>query len=951
MRRVRRLSRLGPMVVLAALALAALLCSPAVASPSPASVSISGDSLRFDPAVRTGTLPNGLRYFIRANQVPPGRVSLALAVAVGSNSETDDQRGFAHFCEHLNFDGSAHFAPQELVAYLRSVGMSFGSDVSAHTGYDETVYDLDVPTDRDTLLDRSLGVLSDFAGGATMSDAQIEKERGVLIEEWRFRRGAVQRIQSEQMRALCRGSRYAERESAGLPQIIQKAPAASLRDFYHTWYRPDLMAVIAVGDIDPARMEGLIRARFGGLGASVAPSTTQVPDIPLERETRMVAVDDPEATQSTVTVYYEHARHASRTVADARHAMLASLYITMLDERLTAIAGRPDPPFLQARAASAALGSGLDTLSLRALVPDGGIARGLTALVEEGGRARRDGFAASELQRVKDERRRRNERAFAERGSRTSDELAARYVRAFVTGEVVPGTEVTHALTEALLDGITLEEVNALGAQLLSDDHRVVFVSGPRKAGAPLPDEAQLRVLLAKAAALPAAAPAVPESRAPGRGLMPELPVPGAVSSRRAIAPLGVTVLTFSNGLEAWLKPTDFKADEILIGGYAKGGLSVADSAAFPTASFATSLVEGSGFGGLSRSGLQSALEGRTASIEPFAGTYEHGVRGLASPADLETALQLVHLEFTQPTGDPGDLENCRLALSVKLADVAKDPERALYDTAAVVNSGGFYMNRRLTAEDLGTVMPGAALDVYRKRYANAADFTFFLVGAFQVDSITPLLARYLGSLPSTGRRAAAFAPRGPRFPSGVQTVRVRNGMDPKSETIITFFVNDGLEAFDLHRAQDCAAILSDHVRQSLRETSGAMYSASASFWNSKPLPGYATMTVAFSCDPARVDALVAAALAEVRELRDVGPSLADVQKVQEIDRRKLEELVRRNDYWLGRLYSYHELGWDPLRILDGREHIERCTPENLRATFVKYCPLDHYTVITRLPE
>jgi zinc protease len=670
--------------------------------------------------------------------------------------------------------------------------------------------------------------------------------------------------------------------------------------------------------------------------------------IPLHSETLVAIATDKEATGSSVSLLFKHPHRAIRTVKDYRAGLVEDLYGAMLNARFADITHRAHAPFLNAGGGTSMLGRTLDTWNLGAAVVDSGIARGLGALLDEAARVRRYGFLPSELTRAREERRKWSESAYAERDKSESDGFANSYARVFLAGEPELGIEAAHALDAALLDGVTLDEVNAVTPRLMHPEGRVLLVNAPEKAGTRVPTEAELRAILDRPAD-PALAPWADSTA--GATLMASLPKPGTVVSRRVIEPLGVTVLQLSNGAEVWLKPTDFKADEVLIGGYSMGGVSLADSATFWTSALATSIVADGGVGGFTGTELQKLLAGRIAYLSPYASAYTQGVSGQARPADLETELQLVHLYFTRPTENPGAFGALRQRLLSRLADRANSPEQVFADTVSRVNSGGYFAFSPLTPQALERVELKPALEAYRKRFTNAADYTFFLVGAFQVDSVVPPLARYLGSLPSTGQRTAAFADRGPRFPRGVRKVVVRKGVEPKARTVITFFVNDGLEELDLHRARACASILTECLRRSLREMLGGTYSASASFNAQLPAPGYASMSISFGCDPARVDSMVAAALAEVRRLRDEGPSLDDVKKDQEIERRELEVSMKQNSFWIGSLQTSHQLKTDPLRILKRAERIDLLTPDGLKATFGKYFPMDRYTVITLLPE
>jgi zinc protease len=936
----------------------ALASPPAAARHAPARVSASpgapshafalSDTLGLDSRIRTGTLPNGLTYFIRANHKPEARVTLRLAVAAGSTAEADDQRGLAHFAEHMNFNGSEHFKPEELVAYLESIGMRFGADANAYTSFDETVYMLEVPSDRDSLLDRGVTVLSDFAGRATMTDAEIDKERGVVLEEWRLGQGAWERINRRQFPVVYHGSRYAERLPIGQPDIIQKAPYDRLRAYYRDWYVPSRMAVIAVGDIDPAKMEALIRKHFGDLRnpAKVLPTPTFA--IPPHDETLISIATDPEATNSNVSVMFKGPHVPSFTVGDYRRDIVRSLYSAMLNARFGEIAHRADPPFLGAGSGYYELGRTADTWEINVSVKEGGIEAGLAAALEEVARVRGHGFLPSELARVKDRRRAAMERLYAERDKSESPNFARELVSHFLVGETAPGIETEYAITMSLLDGISLDEVNALTPALMHEGSRVVLASAPSK-GAPPPSEATLRDVMAREAK---ASPAAWVDSIAGKKLMANPPTAGRVTSRREIAEIGATVLTLSNGVEVWLKPTTFKADEVLFSAYALGGQSTADSSRYATAWIAGPAIRDAGVAGFTGPDLQKVLAGKIARASVSYGDYVQNVDGSARPADLETALQLAYLEFTQPTRDPAGFGALKKRMVEFIKERANNPEAVFSDTVDAVNDGGLYLDRVPTLAQVEAISLDDVLAFHRERFGNAADFTFAFAGNFQVDSIAPLLARYIGSLPSRGTRTSTCGSALPRYPSGTRAVQMRMGLEPKSSNQMTFFTTGApLEELDMHRARACAFILNDHLRQTLRELMGGTYGARASFQSLIPVPGYSTMTVSFGCDPARVDTMVAATLAEIRGLRENGPSAADVQKDQEIERRELEVALQMNGTWTGSILYSLQAGIDPRRIAHRRERIDLLNRDNLRDTFRKYFPLERRTVITLLPE
>jgi len=475
-----------------------------------------------------------------------------------------------------------------------------------------------------------------------------------------------------------------------------------------------------------------------------------------------------------------------------------------------------------------------------------------------------------------------------------------------------------------------------------------VVADGPEKAAAPLPTEADLRAIIARAGTGTLAAWV---DKAAGQSLMAKPPASGKVTSRKSIDEIGVTVVKFSNGLEAWLKPTDFKADEIQFTAYAPGGLSLADSAAYVSAWMSPFIVNDNGVGGFKNTELQKMLAGKIIRAMPYATPYTHGVNGSTRPEDLETLLQLIHLGFVKPTQDPEAFTALRTQFDAFLANRVNSPDQVFSDSATNVNSGGFYMNKIPTSQQVGAVKLADALDFYRKRFTNAADFTFFFAGTFKTDSIVPLLARYLGSLPSTGRRASKWRAVGPRFPGGITQAEIRKGSEPKGSVRITYFTREPIEELDQHRANSAASILTDHLRSSLRELLGGTYSVSARFQHQFPLDGYSTMTVSFGCDPARTDTLIAVAMGEVKKLTEQGPSPEDVSKEQEVQRRELETSMKQNNYWTGSLQTTSLLGWDPRRIGKRKERIDLLTQANLLESYRKYFPADHYSVVRLAPE
>ena len=924
------------LVLFTAAAHAQDLAAPSLSTPLP-----------LDPVVRTGSLPNGLTYFIRRNAQPEKRVLLRLAVKAGSIDEADDQRGLAHLLEHMAFNGSTHFKSGELVKYLESIGSRFGADVNAYTSFDETVYMLEVPTDREGLVTRGFEALSDFAGGASLEESEIDRERGVVIEEWRGRQGAGTRMQRAQMEGLFGESRYVDRMPIGLPEQLKSVPAQRVRDFYRDFYRPDRMAVIVVGDLDPAEVEGLIRTHFGPLPAR-PPATRPVYPVPAHQDTRYVVVTDPEAQGSSVSISHKRPLETLRTAGEYRRSLMLGLVHDMVGSRFAEIARRPDAPFLRASTGGETLGRDVESFTVSARVNDGAVEQGLGALAAEIARIRQFGFGEAELDRAKRDTVANYERAYNERDKAQSGGHASELLRHFLNDEAVPGIDAELELLRRFLPTITVAEVGALAREFLGETNRVVLVSSPEKTGLAAVTASGLEAAMRAGAA---GALAAWKDETAGRELMAKKPEPGTVKSRREIRELGVTVLTLSNGVEVWLKPTDFRNDQVQFIGYARGGASLASPAEFLNASLSTALVGVAGVGGLTPIDLGKVLAGRIANASPFIGNYTHGISGGSTPRDLEAALQLTYLYFTAPNGDARSFELMKSRMAANLANQAQNPGSVFGERLRSIATMDHYSVRPMHTEDLERINADRMQAFYNERFKNAADFTFFFVGAFNVEQVVPLLNTYLASLPSTGKSESKGRDMELRFPRMVLRETVRKGQEPRSQTAIMFFSDTGLEELDTHRLRAGASILQMRLRDVLREELGGTYSVGVVYADTSPQPGYGTTTVQFGSSPDNAQRLTDAVMAEVEKLRRDGPTETEVNVVKETEKRELETSLRQNGFWLNSLQAMHLLERDPKGILRRIERADSLSSDNIHAVVRKYFPQDRYAVVTLMPE
>lgn len=931
-----------------------LLVTTFVAAPAgsfaqtPAPSFAPADRLPFDPAVTMGTLPNGLRYYIRKNTKPEKRVALRLAVKAGSVDETDAQQGLAHFLEHMAFNGSRHYKPGELIATFESTGARLGPHVNAYTSFDETVYQFQLPTDKEGLVLKGLQALSDFAGGLTLDPGEIDKERGVVIEEWRGGLGAGSRLRDQQIPVLFYKSKYAERLPIGKPDILRTFTPDRLRDFYTKWYRPDRMALVVVGDIDVAQVESMVRSEFGGLQKPAGPAPDRTYDVPLQSELLVKVATDPEATQSSVSIVRKRTRGEQDTVAAYRRSLVHGLVSQMLNDRFDELSRKPEAQFLGAGAYESGLSPTVDTFTMSAGVEDGKLAAGLSVLEIEANRVKQHGFGQSELDRALKSTVAAYERAYTERDKTESGSYAQEYVSHFLQEEPSPGIELEYRLAKSLRPGFTAADVADAARAMFGDESRVILAVSPQKSGLAVPTETELREALSRADAVAVTPWSDTTSAAV---LMERLPEPGAVKDRREIPELGVTVVRFANGVEAWLKPTDFKNDQVLFSLTASGGASLTPPERYIEASLAPAQIQLSGIGGHSAVDLQKLLAGKIASASPFVGLSSHGISGSSTPANLETALQLLNLSFTAPGDDAQAFALIKRQLEAAYANRDRNPGALFGEKLAEINSSGHYTARPLTLERIGQLDRAGMVAFYKERFANAADFTCFMVGTFKIDGALPLIARYVGSLPSTGQAASRFKDVGMKFPAAIERATVEKGTEPRAQTVLSFFADPPIEEHEQTRVEAATEVLEIALRDILREELGETYSVSVGLQQRLPQRGDGYIAISFGASPENIGRMVERVMGEVKRLQQEGPSADLTSRAKESARREHETAVKQNGFWLGRLQSARLLGRDPLLILQRQQRIDAVTPGNLQEIFRKYFPMDRYTVVTLMPQ
>jgi zinc protease len=926
----------------------ALTGIPALAQ-QPQAVPSASQALPVDPKVRIGTLPNGLRYYIRQNAKPEKRAELRLVVNAGSVLEDDDQLGLAHFLEHTAFNGTTNFKKNELVNYLESIGVRFGADLNAYTGFDETVYILPIPTDSAHLVDKAFQILEDWAHGQIFDPTEITNERGIVVEEWRGRKGAGDRMLNQWLPIALKDSRYATRLPIGTKESIESANADRLRRFYQDWYRPDNMAVIAVGDFDPARIETLIKERFSGIAPKPDARPRSVIPVPDNRAPLVAIATDREATSSSVDVVFKIPRQATTTVGDYRRDLIEALYLGMLNNRFTEISRKPDAPFLGAGASKGNFfARSKDAFSLSAGVKDGGIERGLEALLTEARRVDQFGFLESELARQKQSVLRAYERSYAERDKTASGSFVDEYIGNFLNGEAIPGIEHEYQLTQQLMPTITLQDVNQLARSWITDENRVIIAQAPLKDGLKTPTEAELLAVFDRATKVPVVAWVETLSDAP---LLPSVPAPGRVVSTRSIPAVGVTEWKLSNGARVLIKPTDFKADEVVFNAYSDGGTSLAQDSDFMSAALAAQVVGLGGLGTFNRTDLRKKLTGKAASVSAGVDAISERLSGGASPRDLQTLFELIHLQFTAPRLDSAAFQAFRNQVLPNLQNRGSSPEEVFNDTIQVTMGQYHYRARPISPAVFNEVDIAKSYAFFKDRFADAGDFTFVFVGNVTPDSLKPLVEKYLATLPTKGRKESWKAVT-PTLPRTVIQKTVRKGTEPKASTVMAFtgpLVFTPENRFALRALTDVFQI---KLNETLREQLGGTYSPGVVASPARAPHAEYMLRVEFESSPENVEKLSQRVLALIDTLKARGPSVADVEKVKEQLVRTRETDIKTNGYWLGNISGRDQAGEDIAGLLEPYDRmIRNLTPAQIQQAARVYFNPKSYQRFVLLPE
>ncbi|MFC1562071.1 M16 family metallopeptidase [candidate division KSB1 bacterium] len=917
------------------------------AVPSEAATAPLEQKVPVAPQITVGTLDNGVRYYIRENRRPEKRAELRLVVKTGSVLEDEDQRGLAHFVEHMSFNGTKNFRKQEIVEFMESIGMSFGPGLNAYTSFDETVYMLQIPTDQPGVMETAFQILEDWAHNVLFEDEEIDKERGVIIEEWRLGQGAGARMRDKQFPILFKGSKYAERLPIGTLESLENFEYESLKRFYRDWYRPDLMAVIAVGDFDDSDVEALVTQHFGAIMPAENPRSRIIVEVPDHDETLCAIATDKENPGTSVAVYYKQSIRDQSTIGAYRRNIVEGFFNGMLNFRFDELIQKADPPFLGASSGQQIFVKSKEVYYLSAAVEESGIERGLETLLVEAERVAQYGFTPSELDRFKKLILRSVEQAYTERDKSNSITFAEEFIRAFLEDEPIPGIEYEFELYKRFVPEITLYEINSLAWEWITDRNRVIMVNAPEKAGLRTPGEEELLAVFEKARDI-GITPYM--DTVTDQPLIERMPVPGTITAERTIAAVGITEWDLSNGVKVVVKPTDFKEDQILIEAFSPGGTSLTTDEDFIAHSMAAQVIAAGGLGNFNAIDLQKFLSDKVASVSPVIGGLEEGLSGGASPKDLETLFQLIYLRFTAPRADPEIFASLQSRFRAVLANRSASPTAVFSDTLQAVLTQHHYRARPLTVERLDEMALQKSHEFYVDRFADASDFTFMFVGNIDIDIMKPLVTQYLGGLPSIYREET-WRDIGLTPPEGVIKKIVRKGIEPQSQTAIIF-----TGVFEYNRTNNFAlrattSALQIKLREILREDLGGTYSVGVNYGSTLiPRQEY-SVQISFGSDPERIDELTGAIFREIENLKQSGIEEEYITKVLEAQKRNRETNLKQNGYWLSQMGFRYRQGTDPSDILTYEEVYGLLDSGFLQAAAVRYFDMNNYVLVSLMPE
>jgi zinc protease len=894
-----------------------------------------------DPSVKIGVLDNGLTYYIKKNAKPENKVDLRLVVNAGSILENEDQRGLAHFMEHMNFNGTKRFPKNKLVDYLQSIGVKFGQHLNAYTSFDETVYFLPIPSDSPEKLENGFNIIEDWAFNADLKPEEIEKERGVVLEEYRIGLGADKRMLSRYLPKMMYNSHYADRLPIGEKEVLEKFKYDKIVSFYKDWYRPDLISVIVVGDIDVIAMEKKVKEHFSNYKNPVNEKERKIFEVPNHSDTFVAVESDKEAPYTQVQLIYKDygAPKKMKTIGDYKHNLVEGLFTSMINSRLGELVNSPTPPFIYGYSYhGGTYARSKEAYQSFAIVQEGKQLSALKVLATENERALQFGFTQNELDRAKADVAARIEKQFNDKDKTDSDSFVAQFQAEFLEQVPAPGIEWEFNMTNQLLPQVGLNDINEYSKGLVKPDNRVVVITGPEKEGlVKVTEEEVLEALHINSEEITP----YEDSKAVTSLLRNEVKS-GSIVKKETDDKIGATTLFLSNGAKATYKKTDFKNDEIVMEAISFGGTNTYSNEEILKTQFANGALSQAGFSGLKMNDLDKFMSGKIASVNPYISTVTEGFRGSATPKDVAYLFQSVYAYFTDLNLDKEAFEGFKQKQSAFYNNMASQPsfyfQQELY--AYLMKENPRFNGLIPTEKSWEQTDYELAYKKYKERFANAGDFEFFFVGNVDEKVMETFAAKYIASLPASKSKEKAID-LGYRMLEGDLKKVVNKGTDPKSTVAIMYYGDAVYSEKAALTMEALGEVLTIKLIEELRENESGVYGISARGSMTKVPNGEYNFRIGFPCGPENVEKLTASALKELQKIIDHGPDEKDVAKYKEGELADFRKESKGNRYWLSNFTQSYIDGKSPDDILKYEEAVNAVTAKDIQNIAKQYLTKD----------
>jgi zinc protease len=890
-----------------------------------------------DPAVRTGTLSNGLTYFIRHNKEPEKRASFYIIQNVGALLENDDQNGLAHFLEHMAFNGTKSFPGKMIISSLEKHGVAFGRNINAYTGHDETVYNLsDVPVDKPGLTDTCLLILRDWSDFLLLEEKEIDAERGVIAEEWRTRRNAQFRIQNKFLPVLLKGSKYAERDVIGDLEVIKNFSYQTLRDFYHKWYRTDLQAIAVVGDFDPVEMENKIIATFSDIKPVADAPAREVFMVPSHTEPLFVLATDKEAPQTQISIYIKHREPArvDKNLGYMKDQIILSLMNSAISTRIQELLQKGNPPFIAGSIGFSGLVRGYNAFYMFATCSPEGEATALEAIYKEAERVKRFGFTQGELDRARANYLTSFESFYKQKDKVPNDSYISAMQEFFLTGEPMNSLDFENEFIQKILPEISIRDINQKFRSLMTSDNRVIIISGPEGEGISHLSEENVHQIIAGVTASqidPYVEAAIAES------LIDEELTGGKIVSRRQLQAFNAVEWTLSNNAKVVFRKADYDKDNIALSAFSFGGTSVYNDDMLISASFLPMVIDTYGAGDFDNITLQKMLTGKKASLGITLSELSEGFSGTSTPKDFETMLQLLYLKFEKPRFDSEAHKTIMARYAAFLESMGNDPSKIMQDSLSLILTDYNPRTILLNPDVLEKVSFEDITRIYDDRYRNSGEFTFVIVGNIEEEVVIPLVEKYIGSLTYEPRKEK-WVDRKVRHPKGTLSRSIEIPLAvPKASVYISYSGALKYNPENNVGIKVIQGILEMVYTEKVREDEGGTYGVSLTA--SSQLRPYeaASALIMFDCDPDRADDLSKIIHNEINSLISNGPDTEKFNKAVQNLLKNREESKLHNRYWSSAIYAWYYTGVDNNNPDNYEKILQGLTPSDIQKLAKKY--------------